>query len=156
MQSSIRPPRAAFNAHSRPTSARAEPLEPRQLLSAIIDPGFGGAVSLGAGSAVQTMTLVPGNKILASETGGNLLASHLNLLRFNSSGSLDSSFGRRGVLSIALPHFAGNFVSVESMRTQSDGKILAAGIVGTRGHRHSCESHRSARISGALEFRRHA
>src|SRR5262245_59503870 len=77
---------------------------------------FGGY--FGAGRAVALLT---DGKIVVAGAGGG---ADFAVVRYNSDGSLDASFGSGGVVAIT---FADQGDEAESVTIQSDGKIVAAG-----------------------------
>ncbi len=92
-----------------------------------------GVVTTDLGSGIDTaysIVLQPDGKILAGGSGGN---SNLTfaLVRYNSNGSLDSTFGSNGITLTAV----GNSISeARSITLQTDGKIVAGGFarIGTQ------------------------
>ncbi len=102
---------------------RVEALEDRLLLNAgALDPTFGngGIVStlFKGGGAVGTVLIQPDHKIIvASVDSGFAVARYLE------NGSLDTTFGRGGIL---IPSITGN---EEAAALQSDGKILVVGFI---------------------------
>jgi large repetitive protein len=67
-----------------------------------------------------------GKVILAGYEGGTNLNSKLTLVRYNTDGTLDATFGIGGVAGIRVP---GSFQGASDMALQPDGKIVVAGDV---------------------------
>jgi uncharacterized delta-60 repeat protein len=115
-----------------------EALEERTLLNAgDLDPTFGDGgkvITEFPGSGGQygfSVALQPDGRIVAA--GGS--AGGFALARYNSDGSLDSSFGQNGTVTTS---FGGNLENASSVALQSDGRIVAAGYTwppGTLGAR---------------------
>ncbi len=88
-----------------------------------LDSSFSGdgkaTTAIGPYSYAQHVAVLDNGKILLA-VGGNVTA----LVRYNSNGSIDSSFGVEGVLSPAIQFYTG---IIDSMTLQADGKILVAG-----------------------------
>lgn len=84
-----------------------------------LDPAFqGGIVTIpGVGLIVPTLSLLPDGRIVVAT--GSALA------RLNPDGRLDGSFGVNGV----VPRTGSDFVTVEAMAIQSDGRIVVAGNI---------------------------
>ena len=119
---------------SAPPFQWIERLEPRRLLSDAGQPdptfadngvaltGFAGENPYGTSITVTS----DGKPIFASaqEASGSEFATGLNLARFNTDGSFDTSFGTGGKTSIAINRFL-----IGDTALQSDGKLLVAGTV---------------------------
>jgi uncharacterized delta-60 repeat protein len=95
-----------------------------------IDPTFGTAgrvlTNFGGSEAAHALVLQPDGKIIAA--GGETLftaQANFKLARYNSDGSLDSTFGSGGKV---ITDFFGNFDQANGLALQTDGKILAAGV----------------------------
>jgi len=94
-----------------------------------LDSSFGSngiAIKSGLGGralAIQSdgKIAVAGFSVKSTSTGGT--AYEFALIRYNTNGSLDSTFGIGGIVSTAF----GGFVMAEAIAIQSDGKILVAG-----------------------------
>jgi uncharacterized delta-60 repeat protein len=103
-----------------------ESLENRQLLSAgELDTTFGsgGKVLTNQGLAAGTgVALQADGKIVVAAQGDGMAATGFELIRYNSDGSIDSSFGDSGIAS-SLPDD-----TLQAMVVQPDGKILLAGL----------------------------
>ncbi|MDD5274769.1 MAG: hypothetical protein PHR16_01655 [Methylovulum sp.] len=82
------------------------------------------AVSRGF-NAGHSVTIQTDGKILVA--GSNFLPSDYGfaLVRYNSDGSLDTSFGINGI--VITGHFQGAYIDGNSVTVQADGKILVAG-----------------------------
>jgi uncharacterized delta-60 repeat protein len=94
---------------------------------------FGLDLSFGSGGVATTslsgtvldsgrMALQPDGKLLAASATSS---SSWRVTRFNSDGSLDTTFGTNGVVDTTLA--GGTYPEVHSIVVQSDGKILAGG-----------------------------
>ena len=95
-----------------------------------IDPTFGTAgrvsTNFGGSEAAHALVLQLDGKILAA--GGETLfvtQANFKLARYNSDGSLDSTFGPGGKVTT---DFFGNFDQANGLALQADGKILCAGV----------------------------
>ncbi len=96
----------------------------RYLPNGTLDPSFGdngkvansflGASDVGAGLAIQSN----GQIVVVGNDGGG---GHCVLARYNSNGSLDTSFGTGGYVSVSNPALA------VALALQADGKIVVAG-----------------------------
>lgn len=103
----------------------------RLMADGTLDPSFGVngvvAVSLNAGQAVcGAMALQPDGKIVLAghiENGGD---TDVFLLRINTDGSLDASFGNGG--RVQIPLMPRN--EIDAMQIQPDGRILLGGSAG--------------------------
>jgi uncharacterized delta-60 repeat protein len=109
-------------------------LEARRLLSDVGQPdpafaddgvaftGFAGGNPYGTAVAVTS----DGKPVFASaqEVSGSEFATGLNLARFNTDGSLDTSFGTGGKTSVSIARFL-----IGAATMQSDGRLLVAGTV---------------------------
>ena len=101
---------------------------PVQAAPGDLDPGFGsgGRVTTdfaGAPDGAHAVVVQPDGKIIA---GGFTDGFFLNfaLVRYNSDGSLDSTFGTGGKVSTPFPD---DFAFLDALALQRDGKIVAAG-----------------------------
>jgi uncharacterized delta-60 repeat protein len=115
-----------------------EVLEDRCLLSGgVLDPTFGSAgvvtTAIGADAVAAAVAVYPNagtandSKIVAA---GNITRPNSNLYesalaRYNTTGSLDTSFGSAGTATTAL----GQENTIQAIAIQPDGKVLAAGWV---------------------------
>jgi len=84
--------------------------------------GFGASTS----SSIYSATLQPDGKILVAGSSG-VLISDFALARYNSDGSLDTSFGGNGKV---MTELGGPRDWGWSVKLQADGKILVAGYTG--------------------------
>ncbi|HXY50951.1 MAG TPA: delta-60 repeat domain-containing protein [Terriglobales bacterium] len=97
----------------------------RYLPNGTLDPSFGdngevansflGASDVGAGLAIQSN----GQIVVVGNDGGG---GHSVLARYNSNGSLDTSFGTGGYVSVSNPALA------DALALQADGKIVVASV----------------------------
>jgi uncharacterized delta-60 repeat protein len=97
-----------------------------------LDTGFGASgkvtTQFGASSSVNAITIQPDGKIVAAGVAGELnKASSFAVARYNSDGSLDTSFGTSGVVTTGLLDSS----DANAIATQSDGKIVLAGHAST-------------------------
>jgi uncharacterized delta-60 repeat protein len=112
---------------ARRTSSRPwlERLESRLLLNAgDLDPSFGtgGLVTTSVGGApVVSLALQTDGKILAGGEIGSGASGSMGVARYNTDGSLDTSFGTNGLAS------GGGSASERAMALQPDGKIVVLG-----------------------------
>ena len=89
--------------------------------------GTGGKVTTAIGShsdSASALVIQSGGKIVAA--GGTFNGSIYNfaLVRYNANGSLDTTFGKGGIVITAI----GNDNYARALGIQSDGKIVAAGL----------------------------
>ena len=89
--------------------------------------GTGGIVTTAIGShydSASALVIQSGGKIVAA--GGTFNGSIYNfaLVRYNANGSLDTTFGKGGIVITAI----GNDNYARALGIQSDGKIVAAGL----------------------------
>jgi uncharacterized delta-60 repeat protein len=114
---------APFRAASR--RPQLETLENRCLLSAgALDPTFGN------GAGYLTANAPPGGKVLLQPDGKMVVGSYdaaFALARFNSDGSLDTSFGNGGIAS--TPSIQGETDHAYAAALQANGDILEGGYV---------------------------
>src|SRR5688500_3492098 len=116
---------------SRRTTAFAEPLEARVLMTAVpLDPSFGDAGIVqrylpgrGGDHANAIVLDAAGNAVVGGVTGG-ATGHGAALARYRPDGSLDPSFGDGGT-TVWRP--AGRSSSIAALGLQRDGKIVAAG-----------------------------
>ncbi|MCP4093790.1 MAG: BspA family leucine-rich repeat surface protein, partial [Planctomycetes bacterium] len=92
----------------------------------ILTTAFGSANDFGSSVAVQS-----DGKILVAGTSDNGSGWDFALARYNSDGSLDTSFDGDGKLTTG---FAGNDASSLNLSVQGDGKILLAGYINIGGN----------------------
>ncbi|AFZ57397.1 DUF4347 domain-containing protein [Anabaena sp. PCC 7938] len=98
----------------------------RYNLDGTVDTSFGGNGSvpyIGGGFVVSAVTVQSDGKILVLSGNGNGSNQDIRLERYNSNGSIDSSFGNFGK---AVFDFGGNEYA-RNLIVQTDGKILVAG-----------------------------
>jgi uncharacterized delta-60 repeat protein len=109
----------------------------RYTTSGALDTSFGskGIVStqLGSGDIAYAEVIQPDGKIIAAGTSnqggaGHTVPNDFALVRYNSDGSLDTSFGSGGEVLTAFP--GEGQTSINGITLQSDGKIVVAGDVG--------------------------
>src|SRR5262245_12852436 len=98
--------------------------------SGALDAGFGtgGRVTTtigGNSDFARGVVVQPDGKILAAGVALGDLGSDFALVRYDSDGTLDNSFGING---IATTDFGGAFEGAWSVALQTDGKIVAAGL----------------------------
>jgi uncharacterized delta-60 repeat protein len=80
-----------------------ENLEARTLLSAVLDPSFGGDGSIET-AALSDFAVQADNKILGVANGsGNGVSATINLYRFNANGTADTTYGSGGVIIAPVP-----------------------------------------------------
>src|SRR5262245_24776778 len=90
--------------------------------------GTGGRVTTtiaGNSDFVRGVVIQPDGKIVAAGTALGDLGSDFAVTRYNTDGTLDTSFGVRGIVTT---DFGGNFEGAWSVALQTDGKIVAAGL----------------------------
>ncbi len=94
--------------------------------------GTGGLVTTNFGGVdrARAVVLQPNGKIIAAGQARSGGIDDFALARYNSDGSLDPTFGAGGLV---RTDFAGEDDSARSVVLQSDGKIIAAGLVGSGG-----------------------
>ena len=88
--------------------------------------GLGGLIILKTASSINNancMTLQPDGKIIIAGAASNFVTGNVQLIRFLSNGSLDSSFGNNGIVVKKLQYSS----AASSVGLQSDGKILICG-----------------------------
>jgi uncharacterized delta-60 repeat protein len=112
------------------TSDSAGPSLARFKPNGKLDPSFGsgGIVSTPLGSSVDfrfEVAVQPDGKILVAGTDWGFSEPEFALLRYNSDGSLDNTFGSGG---IATESLGGFWEYGDSIALQSDGKILVGGV----------------------------
>ena len=93
--------------------------------------GSGGKVTVAVGSGydgAQSIIVLADGKIVLGGYASNGSNNDLALLKFTSTGALDTAFGSAGIV---MTDFGGTQDSVNAMLLQSDGKIVAAGSTGT-------------------------
>jgi uncharacterized delta-60 repeat protein len=115
-----------------PRRLALEALEERTLLSAgDLDPTFGngGLVTTGGGSTglgASHLAVQADGRIVAGGLAASKAGFYVELLRYNSDGSADTSFGSRGLVLLDFP--GGHTLGVSGgMALQSDGRIVVSG-----------------------------
>src|SRR5215831_2778479 len=95
-----------------------------------LDPtfGIGGKVTtdFGGNSAARTVAVQANGQILTAGVAGLNGVANFALARYNSDGTLDTSFGTAGIVTTPFD-FPGNFDIVFTVVRQPDGKFLAVG-----------------------------
>jgi uncharacterized delta-60 repeat protein len=88
--------------------------------------GAGGKVTtlVGTGAAANDVVIQPDGKIVIAG-GANVSNGSILLIRYNSDGSLDNSFGSGGISTTVSP------VGIRAMALQADGKIVLVGATGS-------------------------
>src|SRR5262249_52386604 len=87
-----------------------------------LDRSFGGTGEVfGPGGFILDLAIQPGGKILAGGYSGGNFA----LARYNADGSLDQTFGTRGLATTDIGRRSNDWL--EAVGLQADGKIVAAG-----------------------------
>ncbi len=111
----------------------------KYLVNGNLDSSFGvkglSIASMGTGPKVLAVALDQNGKILVAGsttwTAGGAISNgeHFALVRFNSMGSLDTSFGIGGMVVTPMPVVGGNaqISSIADIAVQADGKIVAVG-----------------------------
>lgn len=93
-----------------------------------LDPTFGNygivTIAIDAISCINDIAIQPDDKIVAVGYTANASTNRIAILRFEADGSLDSSFGDYGVMTLAL----GDQSAIISVTLQPDGSILAVGF----------------------------
>jgi uncharacterized delta-60 repeat protein len=109
---------------SRRTRLSVEPLEGRALLSAgALDTTFGGTgmVSTPSAGVSSAIAVQPDLKVVVA---GSKINGYFEVARYKVDGSLDSTFGSAGIVSLPMSTFAAH---AQAVAVQPDGKILVAG-----------------------------
>ncbi len=118
---------------------RSEILEGRTLLNAgALDTTFGGTgmvtTAIGYLAVSEAVAVQSDSKVVVAgydyQQNKSSVPAHFTIARYNSNGSLDSTFGSRGVAVIPLSTFTNGVVSGDgayAVAIQPDGKIVAAG-----------------------------
>lgn len=106
-----------------------------------LDQSFGNAgsttVAVGSGNGLTTalaVTLQSDGKIIAvgRATEPSPQNTNFGVVRLNTDGSLDSSFGNGGKVSTNFPGPNGTFDEAHAVAIQSDGKIVVAGVTNSQ------------------------
>ena len=101
-------------------------LDPTFGTNGVINTVFGTNFAGNSIAAAQAVVIQPDGKIVAGGWVQINFASNFALARYNSDGSLDSTFGNGGKV---ITSFFGNEDRLFGLAVQADGKILAAGGV---------------------------
>ena len=88
--------------------------------------GTGGVFTTSAQAVVAAVALQSDGKIVVGGGGNPTFEESASLLRLNTNGSLDPTFGRGGIAKISDPFAQGGGDLVVGVAIQPDGKILAA------------------------------
>lgn len=109
-----------------------EQLEDRTLLNAgALDPTFGTAgfvhTSINTDANITSVVVQPDGKIVAGGISSLNNFTVFTLARYNANGSLDSTFGSGGKVSMPFGQFN---AELSGLALQNDGKIVAAGTMG--------------------------
>jgi uncharacterized delta-60 repeat protein len=135
----------------RRTRLNVEPLEARITpVAGALDPSFSGdgVVTQDLAGYYQTggqdVVVQPDGKVVVAGTAKLLETSYPAVFRYNTDGSLDTTFGLNGVGVLTVPSGTGDFYSVA---LQADGKIVASGTGRIGGNYQAlvARTHRSAR-----------
>ncbi len=111
---------------SRHRSLRYESLEDRQLFALWTDPSFGRVTtSIGSGSEANAIAIQSDGKVVVAGFSNNGSNDDFALVRYNSDGGLDSTFGTYGKVTTQIG--SGN-EQVNAMAIQSNGKIIVTGF----------------------------
>lgn len=98
----------------------------RYSINGLLDSTFGGSgyvtTDIGGGSSAYALVVQPDGKIVAGGIGGQG-APNFALARYNSNGSLDTTFGEQGIVRTTVGYIS----NIYALALQVDGKILAAG-----------------------------
>lgn len=91
-----------------------------------LDPNF-------AGSGFVVDRFNAGGTAMLMQPDGNIViagtsAAGIVLVRHRPDGSLDSSFGMKGVVHVPIPAGAGDGLSIRSIARQLDGKLVIGGL----------------------------
>ncbi|MCX7093517.1 MAG: hypothetical protein NTY50_08735 [Methylobacter sp.] len=99
----------------------------------LLDTSFSGdgkiATDIAFFTSIAEITTQTDGKILVAGTyhGSSTYDNLFALARYNSNGSLDTSFSSDGKVTTTIPYLLSNNNSVKSVSVQADGKILVAG-----------------------------
>src|SRR6516164_5233215 len=119
--------RARSVIHSRPSNCRPqlEVLENRCLPSGFGSVGYVTTSLSANGDVAYSVVIQPDGKILAAGVSdNNLVSGQFGLVRYNSDGTLDTSFDGTGIV---LTSFNSNAAFGHALALQTDGKIIEAG-----------------------------
>lgn len=84
------------------------------------------SVETGVPAAASGVAVQGDGKIVAAGASGNFFASQIAVLRYNSDGQLDSTFGLSGVVTTTVNTVSGAL----DVALQPDGKVVAVGLSG--------------------------
>lgn len=92
-----------------------------------LDPTFGTngvtQIDLAQSERIIKYFVLPDNKILVVQSGDNLV----NLIRLNSDGTFDNTYGQNGVILVSIPFINNTTKNISNALRQSDGKIVLVG-----------------------------
>lgn len=133
---------AATRPNANPSRA-LEGLESRVLFAAgDLDPTFGAGgpdgdgivttniaivATLPTADAAQAVVIQPDQKILVGGTSGDGFTNDFALVRYNTDGSLDTTFGGDGIVTADF----GDYDEIQSLALTSEGKVVAVGSTGS-------------------------
>jgi uncharacterized delta-60 repeat protein len=125
-------PQRDSSARARHFRPQVDALEDRCLLSngGALDPTFGnraGYVTVPTGDARAVLVLPWDNKIVVTDDSVKGSNTFMGLVRYNTDGSLDSTFGSGGVMNSQVPGGAYGAALYPHAGTTNDGKIVAVG-----------------------------
>src|SRR5438128_3900097 len=107
---------------------KLEAMEGRTLLSAGLDPHFGsGGIALadfGGSDQGYAMAVQNDGKVLMAGRAWNVNQYDFGVVRFNTDGSLDTSFGTGGMV---MTDLGSQFDAAYAMAVQTNGKIVVVG-----------------------------
>jgi uncharacterized delta-60 repeat protein len=93
-----------------------------------LDPTFGsdGIVTTDVGGFAMAfgVALQPDGKIIVAGRGGPISGANFTVVRYNTDGSLDATFGGSGVVTTTISFF---FSQIADVAVQADGKIVVVG-----------------------------
>ncbi len=96
-----------------------------------LDPSFGSGgtvtTAIGKRAGARALVLQPDGKLIAAGYGGTFANRKFALVRYDTNGRLDRSFGNGGIVTTAMGGFAG----AQALVLQADGKLVAAGYGST-------------------------
>src|ERR1051325_71007 len=105
-----------------------EAMEGRALMSVGLDPDFAGGMSLadfaGAADLGYAMSVQNDGKILVAGRASHGDESDFGVARFNTDGTLDTSFGNAGMV---MTDLGSQFDAAYAMAVQTNGKIVVVG-----------------------------
>lgn len=114
-------------------AARERPGTSKAASTGRVDRAFGGGlVELAAGTRLNGAALQPDGKLVVTGLSGGEDDPRVLVARLTPAGTLDASFAKRGLATVALPSGASGAIG-EDVAVQRDGKIVVAGKVRGRG-----------------------